>query len=286
MKQEVWSREGGSQGKPGARRRKQELWSREGGSQGEPGARRKKPEIINVDFGPLAILGSKQKFWLLALGYNMEEQLLVLRDRMVRNQIESRQINDRRVLAAMRKVPRHKFVPPDLACSAYEDNPLPIMLGQTISQPYIVAFMTQALDLHEGDRVLEIGTGSGYQAAILAEIVREVYTVEILAGLAAGAEALLAALGYENIRIRCCDGYQGWEEAAPFDKIIVTAAPDHVPAPLIDQLKPGGRLVIPIGRVEQDLVLLEKDEHHVNRRSIIPVRFVPMTGQALRGSRA
>jgi len=209
-----------------------------------------------------------------------EQQFLQLRERMVREQLQNRDVKDHAVLDAMRKVPRHRFVPDNLVEAAYHDNPLPIMLGQTISQPYIVGYMTQALQLRGTERVLEIGTGSGYQAAVLAELVPEVYTIEILPELAAHARTILEALGYKNIRIRCGDGYLGWPENAPFDRIIVTAAPDHVPQPLIDQLKPGGKMIIPVGRMEQDLVLIEKSEQGVSRRSTIPVRFVPMTGRA------
>jgi len=203
-----------------------------------------------------------------------------LRERMVREQLQNRDVKDRAVLDAMRRVPRHKFVPANLMDAAYEDSPLPLMLGQTISQPYIVGYMTQALQLQGTERVLEIGTGSGYQAAVLAELVPEVFTIEILPELAAQARTTLDALGYKNIRIRSGDGYLGWPEYAPFDRIIVTAAPDHVPQPLIDQLKPGGKMIIPVGRMEQDLVLIEKSEQGVTRRSTIPVRFVPMTGRA------
>ena len=199
---------------------------------------------------------------------------------MVREQLEARDVKDERVLAAMRKVPRHRFVPEDFIGSAYEDHPVSITLGQTISQPYIVGYMTQALRLRGDERVLEIGTGSGYQAAVLGELAREVYTMEILPQLAERAAAVLKELGYENIHIRWADGYLGWPDAAPFDRIIATAAPDHVPHPLLDQLKPGGRLIIPVGRTDQDLVVLDKNEQGISRRSIIPVRFVPMTGQA------
>jgi len=205
-----------------------------------------------------------------------------LRERMVRDQLEGRDIGDSSVLKAMRKVPRHRFVPAEILSVAYEDSALPIGLGQTISQPYIVAYMTQVLSLKGSERVLEIGTGSGYQAAVLAEIVAEVYTIEIVPELAARARSALDSLGYKNIRFRTGDGYQGWPEAAPFDSIMVTAAPDHVPQPLIDQLKPGGRLIIPVGRGDQDLQLIEKTPSGVSRRSTIPVRFVPMTGKALR----
>jgi protein-L-isoaspartate(D-aspartate) O-methyltransferase len=209
-----------------------------------------------------------------------EQQLERLRERMVREQLQNRDVKNARVLAAMRKVPRHRFVPDSLINSAYDDNPLPLILGQTISQPYIVGYMTQALELRGGERVLEIGTGSGYQAAVLAELVAEVYTIEILPELAAQAQSTLGDLGYSNIRIRCGDGYLGWPEAAPFDHIIVTAAPDHIPQPLIDQLKTGGTMIIPVGRMDQDLILLEKGERGISRRSTIPVRFVPMTGRA------
>ncbi len=211
-----------------------------------------------------------------------EQQFLRLRERMVSEQLQARDVQDARVLAAMRKVLRHRFVPSDLANSAYEDNPLPLMLGQTISQPYIVGYMTQALEIHGSERVLEIGTGSGYQAAVLAELVPEVYTIEILPDLLAKAASTLVALGYKNIHLRCGDGYMGWPEAAPFDRIIVTAAPDHIPQPLIDQLKPGGKMIIPVGSGDQDLVVIEKNQQGFSRRSTIPVRFVPMTGQAQR----
>lgn len=206
------------------------------------------------------------------------------REQMVRDQLQARDIKDPRVLAAMLKVPRHEFVPRSIIGSAYDDSALPLMLGQTISQPYIVGYMTQALKLGDAERVLEIGTGSGYQAAVLAEIAREVYTVEILPELSSHAKEILTRLGYVNIRFKVGDGYGGWPEYAPFDAIIVTAAPEHVPQPLIDQLKPGGKMIIPVGRFEQDLELLEKNASGVTRHSTIPVRFVPMTGKAEQGS--
>ena len=202
------------------------------------------------------------------------------RQQMVREQLQSRDISDPRVLAAMGKVPRHEFVPADFVQAAYEDNALPLKSGQTISQPYIVAYMTQALELRGPERVLEIGTGSGYQAAILAEIAQEVYTVEILPELQQQAVAVLSKLGYRNIRFRVGDGYMGWPEYAPFDRIIVTAAPESVPKPLIDQLKEGGRLIIPLGTLSQDLTILEKTASGIAWRTTIPVRFVPMTGKA------
>lgn len=202
------------------------------------------------------------------------------RDRMVRDQIAARDVRDLRVLAAMRKVPRHLFVPAGVRHLAYIDSPLPIGLSQTISQPYIVAFMTEALELKPQDRVLEIGTGSGYQAAVLAEIVKEVYTVEIVAPLAREAEARLKSLGYSNIRTRVGDGYRGWPEAAPFDAVMLTAAPDHVPKPLLDQMREGGRLILPLGRGDQDLVRIRRTRSGFQREILLPVRFVPMTGEA------
>jgi protein-L-isoaspartate(D-aspartate) O-methyltransferase len=205
--------------------------------------------------------------------------------RMVREQLEppSRGITNRRVLEVMARVPRHEFVPPDLRGSAYEDRPLPIGHNQTISQPYIVAFMTEKLEPQPEDRVLEVGTGSGYQAAVLAELVAAVYTIEILEPLAERATADLARLGYTNVHVRFGDGYQGWPEAAPFDAIIVTCAPGQVPQPLVDQLKDGGRMIIPVGPTfDQQLILLTKQAGQLEREAVLPVRFVPMTGEAER----
>jgi protein-L-isoaspartate(D-aspartate) O-methyltransferase len=202
------------------------------------------------------------------------------RERMVEIQIETRGVKDKLVLAAMRKVPRHLFVAEGLRDIAYTDGPLPIGEEQTISQPYIVALMTELLGLKGGERVLEIGTGSGYQAAILAEIAKEVYTIEIICPLAEKAEKRLKEMGYKNITVRCADGYQGWKEHAPFDGVIVTAAPDHIPQPLVDQLKIGGRLVIPVGDLFQELMVVTKTEKGIKKENIIPVRFVPMTGEA------
>jgi protein-L-isoaspartate(D-aspartate) O-methyltransferase len=207
-------------------------------------------------------------------------ELTKLRERMVRDQLRTRDISNPKVIEAMLKVPRHEFVPTYLTRSAYDDSALPIEQGQTISQPYIVAYMTQALDLHGTERVLEIGTGSGYQAAILAEIVPEVYTIEILPRLQESAAAVLGKLGYRNIHFRVGDGYMGWPEYAPYDRIIVTAAPDEVPQPLLDQLEEGGLLIAPIGYQSQELVIFEKRKSGIKRRSTIPVRFVPMTGKA------
>jgi protein-L-isoaspartate(D-aspartate) O-methyltransferase len=198
-------------------------------------------------------------------------------DAMVERQIRAEGIDDPRVLAAMRDVPRHRFVPPERAAQAYDDTPLPIGYGQTISQPYIVAYMTEALELEPHHRVLEIGTGSGYQAAVLARIAKEVFTIEIVPELAARAAGTLRELGYANVHTRAGDGYAGWPEEAPFDRIIVTAAPDHVPQPLVDQLAVGGRLVIPVGDVKQQMTILTKTKEGIVERRTIGVRFVPFT---------
>jgi len=200
---------------------------------------------------------------------------------MVRSQIVARGQEDQAVLDAMRRVPRHEFVPEVLANRAYEDSPLRIGHGQTISQPYIVALMTEKLQLEPSDRVLEVGTGSGYQAAILAELVREVVSLEIIEPLARSAAERFKELGYRNITVLFGDGYYGWEEAAPYDAIVVTAAATHVPPPLIAQLKPGARMVIPVGSSAwtQNLLLVEKDaEGEVRTQNLMPVRFVPLTG--------
>lgn len=200
-----------------------------------------------------------------------------LRERMVRDQIERRGVRHAGVLKAMREVERHLFVPESLRRSAYEDHPLPIGHGQTISQPYIVAAMTEMLDPKPADRVLEIGTGSGYQAAVLARLVRHVYTIELVEPLGQQAKALLERLGYKNVTVRLGDGYEGWPGEAPFDKILLTAAPPDVPPKLIEQLKPGGRLVAPVGTGWQELVVIDKDaKGGVRRRTEFPVMFVPM----------
>ena len=197
---------------------------------------------------------------------------------MVDDQIAARGITDPRVLAAMRAVPRHRFVPPALAAAAYQDRALPIGFGQTISQPYIVAYMTEALRLASGHRVLEVGTGSGYQAAVLAEIVKEVHTVEIVPQLADRSRAVLRELGYENVDVIAGDGYAGLPQHAPFDRVIVTAAPDHVPQPLIDQLAVGGRMLIPVGGGwRQQLQVLTKTADGVALEPTLDVLFVPLT---------
>jgi len=203
------------------------------------------------------------------------------RQQMVQLQLKTRGINDARVLAAMAKVPREEFVAPESRTASYEDGPLPIGYGQTISQPYIVAFMTEQLRPKPNDRVLEVGTGSGYQAAILAELVSEVYSIEIVEPLAKNAEATLQRLGYKNVHLKIGDGYKGWPEKGPFDAIIVTCAPDKVPQPLVDQLKDDGRMVIPVGdRFAQQLYLLEKKNGQLKQSATLPVRFVPMTSEA------
>jgi protein-L-isoaspartate(D-aspartate) O-methyltransferase len=208
-----------------------------------------------------------------------------LRDRMVTEQIQGRDVADPRVLAAMRKVPRHRFVPDQLREAAYDDHPLPIGEGQTISQPYIVGLMSELLQLTGGERVLEVGTGSGYQAAVLAELAKEVYSIEILEPLALRAAATLRELGYPGVFVRAGDGYRGWPGAAPFDAIVVTAAPDHIPQPLVDQLKIGGRLVIPVGEHYQELLQCTKTPQGLPCKSIIPVRFVPLTGEEVKRRR-
>lgn len=203
-----------------------------------------------------------------------------LRERMVKRQIAARDVTDPDVLSAMKQVPRHRFVPPAYRESAYNDHPLPIGEGQTISQPYIVAFMTQALDLRPDDRVLEIGTGSGYQAAVLAELVNQVYTIEIVESLGIRARNTLKKLGYDNVHVRIGNGYKGWPQKAPFDAIIVTCAPEEIPEALVDQLKEGGQMIIPVGRVGgvQKLIKCVKRAGRLNTENVMLVRFVPMVG--------
>jgi protein-L-isoaspartate(D-aspartate) O-methyltransferase len=200
---------------------------------------------------------------------------------MVVQQLASRDITDERVLDVMGRVPRHQFVPPPWQEQAYDDRPLPIGEGQTISQPYIVALMTQLADPKRDSKALDVGTGSGYQAAVLAELAKEVYSIEIVESLADAARRRLQSLGYKNVTVRHGDGYRGWPEKAPFDVIIVAAAPDHIPQPLIEQLALGGKLVIPVGKWLQELLVVEKAEDGgLVRRSVAPVAFVPMTGEA------
>ena len=205
------------------------------------------------------------------------------RDWMVNTQIIGGGITDTRVIAAMRRVPRHEFMPSYEAEDAYGDFPLPIGHDQTISQPFIVAYMTEALKLSPGEKVLEIGTGSGYQAAILAELGAQVFSIEIVKPLAQYAKDNLSKLGYHQVHVRAGDGYEGWPEESPFDAIIITAAPDHVPAPLLDQLAMGGRLILPVGGYSQNLVMIRRTKEGYQRTELLPVRFVPMTGEAEKG---
>lgn len=201
------------------------------------------------------------------------------RARMVEEQLHSRGIKDPRVLEAMGRVLRHELVPKEYRRNAYADSPLPIGEGQTISQPYVVAYMTEQLGLTGNERVLEVGTGSGYQAAVLGELADSVYTIEIVPSLARRAKKDLARLGYENVQVREGDGYRGWPEKAPFDAIIVTAAPEVIPEPLLDQLAIGGRMILPVGDVYQRLVLIVRTEDGLEQKDLLPVRFVPMTGE-------
>ncbi len=230
--------------------------------------------------------------WAIVSGCENENQAMtqgnnytrqVERDRMVDTQIVGGGITDQRVIAAIRRVPRHRFIPDDESENAYGDFPLPIGHGQTISQPFIVAYMTQALKLQPNEKVLEIGTGSGYQAAILAELGVQGFSMEIVEPLAARAKETLAELGYENVIVRAGDGYQGWPDESPFDAIILTAAPDHIPLPLLEQLAMGGRLILPVGGYSQNLILIRRTEEGYQRTELLPVRFVPMTGQAEKG---
>ncbi|OGP92960.1 MAG: protein-L-isoaspartate O-methyltransferase [Deltaproteobacteria bacterium RBG_16_48_10] len=205
-----------------------------------------------------------------------------MREQMVETQIKARGVKDPRVLSAMLKVERHRFVPIEYQSSAYADQPLPIGEGQTISQPYIVAFMTELLELKGMEKVLEIGTGSGYQAAILAELAKEVYTIEIVEPLGISAQKLLQGLGYRNIRVKVGDGYLGWPEVSPFDAIIITCAPDHIPHPLTEQLKEGGRMVVPVGSYSQALKKIVKRSGKIESTDVLPVLFVPMTGEGVK----
>ena len=225
-------------------------------------------------FTPLVACGQKTP--------ETEADFASARKRMVATQLASRGIKEKRVLDSMRDVPRHKFVPAKVRKLAYVDHPLPIGHEQTISQPFIVAFMTEALRTDPSDRVLEIGTGSGYQAAVLSKLVKEVYSIEIVKELGETAKRVLQEEGFKNVHVRIGDGYKGWPEKAPFDAIIVTCAPEKIPTPLVEQLKDGGRMVIPVGKRDghQELYLLEKKAGKMRQKSILPVRFVPMTGTA------
>jgi len=234
-----------------------------------------------------AYLCSLVIFLILVLGYNAHGQdvmgdrtsvpYFAKREQMVAHQIKRRGIKDPKIINAFLKVERHRFVPERYLSNAYEDRPLPIGEGQTISQPYIVAFMTDVLNLSRSDKVLEIGTGSGYQAAILGELSDSVFTIEINEPLGRKADKLLKKLGYTNVKVKVGDGYKGWEDHAPYDAIIVTCAPSHVPAPLKEQLKEGGRMIIPVGRkFNQNLVLLRKTDNTLKEEKVLPVLFVPM----------
>ncbi|MEE8135917.1 MAG: protein-L-isoaspartate(D-aspartate) O-methyltransferase [Thermodesulfobacteriota bacterium] len=209
-----------------------------------------------------------------------EDRYIERRWDMVENQIVSRGIQDARVIKAMLKVKRHLFVPKEYLDSAYSDKPIPIEKEQTVSQPYMVALMTELLNSSPGKKILEIGTGSGYQSAILAETGCDLYTIEIIEDIAANARKTLEKLGYSNIKYRIGDGYRGWEENAPFEGIIVTAAPADIPDKLIEQLSQGGRMIIPVGDLSQELLLIENTNEGVKRKKITAVRFVPMTGQS------
>lgn len=203
---------------------------------------------------------------------------------MVHDQIESRGIKSPRLLSVMRDTPRHLFVPPNVRRLAYGDHPIPIGYGQTISQPFIVGFMTETLDVHKQHRVLEIGTGSGYQAAVLSPLAKEVYSVEIVPQLATSASETLKRLGYKNVFVRIGDGYKGWPEKAPFDRIILTASPPELPQALVDQLKPGGRLLAPVGSsvFAQEIIQVDKaQDGKITKRALLPVRFVPMVKPAV-----
>ncbi len=220
--------------------------------------------------------------WLAAGAGNVgEADYRAERNRMVDMLVRMGYVSDERVIKALRTVPRHLFVPPELRHEAYVDTPLPIGHGQTISAPSIVAKMTELLDPEPDDIVLEIGTGSGYQAAVLSKLVKHVYTIEIIPELAESAKKRLEELGYKNVTVKCGDGYKGWPEHAPFDGIIVTCAPTDIPQPLVEQLKEGGRMVIPVGDLwAQELYLLKKERGKVVKRAVLPVVFVPMTGEA------
>ena len=235
--------------------------------------------IVILSFFLLGLSSSPEQ---VIINSNDSDRFLNLRSAMVRDQLAIRGIKNERVLQAMSEIPRHLFVGKSLSGKAYNDHPLPIGDGQTISQPYVVAMMTEALDLKSTDRVLEIGTGSGYQAAVLAEIVSEVYSIEIIESLEREANKLLIRLGHKNVKTKYADGYFGWKEHAPFDAIIITASANHIPPPLIKQLKEGGRLIIPLGSTlyYQTLTLVKKVKGELEVEQMGGVAFVPMTGKA------
>ena len=217
---------------------------------------------------------------IILLGFSQQTDWKNWTKKMVREQIIRRGISNNQVIDVMQNTPRHRFVPDGMADYAYQDNALPIGKGQTISQPYIVAFMTETLDVDSTDKVLEIGTGSGYQAAVLSPLVKHVYTIEIVKMLAQRADSTLKALSYNNVTVRWGDGYKGWPEEAPFDRIIGTAAPPEIPKALIDQLKPGGKMVLPVGTNWQEIVVLTKSKSgKIQKKNVLPVRFVPMVHQ-------
>ena len=230
----------------------------------------------------IVVLTVSLRFFFVSYGVKTKEDIYKeRREEMVRVQIAARGIKNKAVLQAMRIVPRHKFVSENLVQSAYEDKPLPIGCGQTISQPYIVALMTELLEVKEKDKVLEVGTGSGYQAAILSQMGVEVYTIEIFEKLGVSARKRLKDLGYSRVKVKVADGYYGWPEEAPFDAIIVTCAASHIPPPLVEQLKEEGRMCIPVGNVfwTQNLMLVRKKEGKIIAENILPVRFVPLLGE-------
>ena len=217
---------------------------------------------------------------IIILGFSQQTDWKNWTKKMVREQIIRRGISNNQVIDVMQNTPRHRFVPDGVADYAYQDNALPIGKGQTISQPYIVAFMTETLDVDSTYKVLEIGTGSGYQAAVLSPLVKHVYTIEIVKMLAERADSTLKALSYNNVTVRWGDGYKGWPEQAPFDRIIGTAAPPEIPKALIDQLKPGGKMVLPVGTNWQEIVVLTKSKSgKIQKKNVLPVRFVPMVHQ-------
>ena len=229
-----------------------------------------------------------QKFWIRVLilflfysiGFSQEKKWKKKANKMVNEQIAIRGVTDPEVLAVLQKTPRHRFVPDKVSKYAYNDHPLPIGEGQTISQPYIVAFMTEILDTDSNHKVLEIGTGSGYQAAVLSPLVNHVYTIEIVKSLANSADSTIKKLGYKNITVRWGDGYKGWPKEAPFDRIIGTAAPPEIPLALIEQLKPGGKMVLPVGTRWQEIVVVTKNASgEISKKNVLPVRFVPMVRQ-------